>query len=494
MLGTNLEKCFKLIEGKNIEDVNENYSDILPFTHEDFLNLDYTANEIGRVVAALKLLADKYHVDDLPKVIIEAGKQSFPLGNLSYADAKNLFSKENENHLSSALEILIHKAEKLQPYGEISYELYPLLEKFAAIFQAGVLVMDQTNFVYGGSSLQYFSHGKNTVPIDPVSGQPTLSASIIVGQKGARKTPMASCWPNQSKDPKKNAQMLRGMHNGKHAIPKEARIWFTESGACDGTVMAEWAWLELQTMIDFSILFIYDAIKCNDDSKVLTVLEEKDSFESIVPSHMTGPLASPDDKAMDDFKNGTSISNGVKIDVSHTYKRIGEFAHMMPPKNPYVKVNKPMDIKTAWHIAEKNYNAIDDTTLMKSNLRVGNAMMINLPRQNVYGLKTFMQLALLVDPESLKQQEQNSISPLEIRSHLEVYNQHLQKEKKTCECLADGCNKRFKTLREQMDHTRVCSKWTKYPFFFLNIVWQKTARTFAFNFLFLPFKTLHFLF
>lgn len=450
---------FKLIRHKNIRNEEENYQDIDEFKHADFKTCGFDENAIGRLVAELKCIEIDFELEDLPALIIEAGDSEFIFGNIDY---KNLNELDDEN-LSSLIEILITKNSKKNAYGPCSSLIQPKLDILIEILAAAIFVDDQTSAQYGGSGLNYFSCGEGKVLVDMHSDQERIRASVLVGGMGKRKAPFAIVIPTQSKSKEKNEQIFRGLFNGENPLPADSWIFHSESGSANGTIMAKYIYLCLKSMVKLKKLRIYDAVSCNDDHKVLHVMEEFDTEGRIVMEHITCIAATPDDRFMWEMKygcraaNGFRHSNGSKIDIAQAYKGIGEFGKEVKTVEGVIKT---LPIKTVFKLFKKNFDAVPETTLYKSNLRCGNYLMTHCPRKSTIHLKSFLQKALVVNGNTIPRPEIKLKSNEEIVKIISEEAERLDGPK--FECPAEQCHLKFKTAREQYQHTSSCIHWRNF--------------------------------
>lgn len=448
----NLKICLQLITGKNFRDENESYEDVEEFNHDDFLELGFNANHIGRLIAKIKVIAVDYGNLDIVSIVDSAGTKKMILGTIPFEESKNM----DDTILAAKLQQNIEMAKRENYYAPVTAMLIPLLDSFLEILQAALFAMDQTSLGFGGCGLNYASVGIDSVPLVYESDQPRLCSSVIIGQIGARKLAPAIVFPTQSKDPVRNAEIIRELYNGTDAIPDDRMIWTRDGASCDGEIMAEYAAYHLKTMVPFRKLYIYDAVSLNDDFKVLATLDKFNTKETVVASHFTSTGAAPDDLFMSAFKDGTDHSNGTKLDITYAYKGLGRWGKNRKKRDDILKT---LPISTVREIIEVNHAAVGNMVIPKSNIRVGNLLMIHYPVKYTLGLKKTLKRVLVTDPETIKVPVEDKKSPAEIKNLLNACSQQMKKEKGNRVCLAPGCGRTFTTIKAQRRHTSRCSKW-----------------------------------
>ena len=210
----NLKICLQLITGKNFRDENESYEDVEEFNHDDFLELGFNANHIGRLIAKIKMIAVDYGNLDIVSIVDSAGTKKMILGTIPFEESKNM----DDTILAAKLQQNIEMAKRENYYAPVTAMLIPLLDSFLEILQAALFAMDQTSLGFGGCGLNYASVGIDSVPLVYDSDQPRLCSSVIIGQIGARKLAPAIVFPTQSKDPVRNAEIIRELYNDTDAI------------------------------------------------------------------------------------------------------------------------------------------------------------------------------------------------------------------------------------------------------------------------------------
>ena len=205
-------------------------------------------------------------------------------------------------------------------------------------------------------------------------------------------------------------------------------------------------------------LFCFDSSKINLSHEMLLYIGLS-NFIIVCPSYMTCELNVPDDRFMNEFKNGTESNNfdGYKQKIQSAYNST-EHAPYGPPLSNSGGI-LPLDQKTVYWAMYHAWEKVEPSVMVNSFQRIGFMLPIHLT--NFEQLKLFMKKALVLDTKKVPASSIQHTETCTVRTTKAKANEIIKRSKSNMVhvCLAHGCSKKFKLKRDMLSHLSDCRKW-----------------------------------